>query len=195
MIKKSAKTYFKGFAAGVIISIVLLRTYPSIYHIFTGALTKKLEIQRQIIPSLSLMLIVNNTIAALICAFGGYGFTKIYLKRGIEKERLYSFTLNIFPVMVLFSSGFVVGAFLPLFINDLTSYFALLLPHGIFELPATILSGSVGFDLAETTDQIKRSIKIFEKKIDNTIKTKKKEYAMIIILIVIGGILEGVWPL
>ncbi|MEE8358352.1 MAG: stage II sporulation protein M [Candidatus Hydrothermarchaeales archaeon] len=195
MIKKSAKTYFKGFAAGVIVSIVLLRTYPSIYHIFTGALTKKLEIQRQIIPSLPLMLIVNNTIAALICAFGGYGFTKVYLKRGIEKERLYSFTLNIFPVIVLFSSGFVVGAFLPPFINDLTSYFALLLPHGIFELPATILSGSIGFDIADTAHQISRSIEIFAEKIEYKIKSKKNEYVTILILIALGGILEGVWPL
>lgn len=84
---------------------------------------------------------------------------------------------------------------MPPFIKDLASYFSLLLPHGIFELPATILSGSIGFDIAGVSPQIIDSIKIFEERIDYMLKSKMGEYKVVLILIIIGGILEGVWPL
>ncbi|MFQ5888192.1 MAG: stage II sporulation protein M, partial [Candidatus Hydrothermarchaeales archaeon] len=183
MIKKSAKTYLTGFIMGVMISAVLLKTFPSIYYAFTEALAKKLEIQQKIIPSLPLMLIANNILASLICAFGGYFFVKIYLKRDIKRPNLYHITLSIFPIFVLFTSGFVLGAFLPPFIKDLASYFSLLLPHGIFELPATILSGSIGFDIAGVSPQIIDSIKIFEERIDYMLKSKMGEYKVVLILI------------
>lgn len=195
MIKKSALTYFLGFITGVMLSIVLLKTFPSIYHLFTGALVKKLEIQKQIIPNLPLMLIVNNILASLICAFGGYAFAKLYLHREIKGANLYHVTLNIFPVFVLFVSGFVLGAFLPPFIKDLSTYFSLLLPHGIFELPAIILSGSIGFDIASTSPQIIDSLEKFEERIDDMLNNKRREYMAVVILLVIGGILEGIWPL
>ena len=135
MIKKSALTYFTGFISGVILSIILLKTFPSIYHLLKGALIKKLEIQKQIIPSLPLMLITNNLLASLICAIGGYTLAKIYLQRDVKKQNIYYTTLHIFPILVLFFSGFALGAFLPPFINNLPSYFSLILPHGLSYLP------------------------------------------------------------
>ena len=55
-----------------------------------------------------------------------------------------------------------------------------------------ILSGSIGFEIANLSPQINSSLDVFEKKIDEKIKEKKWEYLLVIILIIIGGILEAI---
>ncbi|MFQ6136827.1 MAG: stage II sporulation protein M [Candidatus Hydrothermarchaeales archaeon] len=192
MIKRSALTYFLGFFTGAVVSAILLKIFPSIYQAFIGILAKKIQIQRQLIPNLPLMLITNNILASLICAFGGYGISKVYLHRNANSSRLYYLTLYIFPIFILFTSGFVLGAFFTPFIGDLAKFFNLLFPHGIFELPAVILSGSIGFDIGEGSIRSLYDIEVFRDDIDQIAKGKVGEYKAVIALIVIGGLLEGV---
>lgn len=80
-------------------------------------------------------LLLNNWIAMLFCIL--YGFIPFLF----------------LPILILFSNSYLIGVMGAYYaINGLpaTAFLAGILPHGIFELPALVLSASMGFTLCLT---------------------------------------------
>ncbi len=168
MIKKSIKIFLIGFISGATASSISVLLFPDIYYAFLKLLGKKIEAQASIARSLPLAIILNNIVASFLCSYGGLIFTKIFLILGsgspkllrklaffdstvasIPDERLrYYLPLHIFPIFILFLNGSVLGAFFIFYIQNVEKYFGALLPHSYFELPAIILSGAIGFEIA-----------------------------------------------
>lgn len=78
-----------------------------------------------------IVLLLNNGIKALVTSFAG-------LMAGIP------------PFIFLWGNGFIVGILGALFQEEghLLDFFIGITPHGIFEIPALMLSGAVGFKLS-----------------------------------------------
>ena len=59
---------------------------------------------------------------------------------------------GIFPFLVLFSNGFLLGLMLNFTrsVFGWPSFFALILPHGIFEIPAALLACAAGLKIGKT---------------------------------------------
>jgi uncharacterized membrane protein SpoIIM required for sporulation len=212
MLKKSASMFIIGFASGVIVSSLLILTFPWIYYAFLELLARKVEVQCNIISEPKIMIPTNNILAALVCTFGGYCVSKIYLflntkktsklakkislldkqARNIPEEYLkYHLVLYIFPVFILFLNGFVLGAFFVLYIEAIDLYFTRLLPHGFFEFPAIIISGALGLEIARESCTSLVNLEEFKKRIDGIAKNKAWKFMFVIALLIIGGVLEA----
>lgn len=74
---------------------------------------------------------INNLKAALILSFGG-----VLTLGGLSFLNL---TLNGVKLGALFYESLI--------LNDLRTFFLLVLPHGIFEIPALIIAGAAGFKI------------------------------------------------
>lgn len=211
MIRKSIKIFLIGFVSGVIASSILVLLFPSIYYAFLKLLAKKIQAQSSIVGSLPLAVILNNFIASFLCSYGGFVFTRIFLllksspsaflrKLAIFDERVstispeklkHYLSLYIFPVFILFLNGFVLGAFFVFYIQNLEKYFVALLPHGYFELPAIILSGSIGLEIADRAISHPGDLEEFGRELNALARNKLLKYLAVIALLGIGGILEG----
>ncbi|MDR9797274.1 stage II sporulation protein M [Aeribacillus pallidus] len=68
-------------------------------------------------------------------------------------HKLYLFTFGIFTAALLLVNDFLVGVSILHSLqhgNDLIYIVTALVPHGIFEIPAMIIAGSIGFKLIDT---------------------------------------------
>lgn len=206
MIKKSFKIFLTGFVCGTTISFILLSVFPGLLDLFLKLLVKKIEVQREIFPVKSLFVVIsiNNILAATICAYGGYIFTRLFmlfespsssfLKKlslldrrinELQNEQLkYYLYLNIFPVFVLLLNGFILGMLLVvLYSGNPLGYVRGLLPHGALELPAIILAGSVGLSIAESIHS--------KKQLGRIARERLKVYGFAVLLILAAGFLES----
>lgn len=211
MIRKSIKIFLIGFVSGATASSISVLLFPGIYYAFLKLLAKKIQAQSSLVKSMPLAIILNNFIASFICSYGGFICTRIFLSlkssssvflrklaifdkrmNAISPEKLkYYLSLHIFPVFVLFLNGFVLGAFFIFYIQNLEKYYSGLFPHAYFELPAIILSGSIGLEIAHRAISSVEDLEKFERELNALARGKLLKYLVVIALLVAGGILEG----
>ena len=199
MIIKSAKIYLAGFVAGTVFCFLLIKTFPEVYLAFIKFLIGKIAAQVEFGKSFHLnipaVIILNNVSASFITSYGGTLLTRIcmYIKMGGGTMKAYYLLLYTFPVFVLFLNGFVLGAFLLLYLTyyseSVSRYLAALFPHGIFEIPGIILAGSIGLKIAELGKL--ETVSELKNRINNVVKGTFSRYLFVVALLVIGGIIEG----
>ncbi len=209
MMERSIKIYTFGFIVGIVVCFVLVLAYPPFYYAFLVALMKKAEMQTEALGgSRVLSISLNNVVASLLAAYGGYILSRIFFSlnsnalyvqprilgmldsksKAVPIEKLkYYLALYSLPSFVLFINGFVLGAFFVLYTENLGGYFANLLPHGLFEVPAILVSGSIGYIIAEG---------VFgdgdlKEKLDAIAKKQVPRYFLVLELLVIGALLEA----
>jgi hypothetical protein len=212
MIKRSAILYLSGFAAGVLACLVVISVYPPLYHWFLELLRRKVESQSNLIEDPALMIGTNNLFASFMLAYGGYLMARAflwldtdetsdllrllrYLDRTLQDigENHLKFYLALFavPVGILFLNGFVLGAFFVLYIQDLEAYFAYLLPHGYFEIPAILLAGSIGLEIAYRGKAALPAFEGFKQAISREAASEMGRFLVVVIMVVIGANLEA----
>ncbi len=211
MIKKSLKIFFAGFVSGALIGLILLLLFPGIYYAFLELLGRKIEAQASVTKSMSLAIIFNNLAASFLCSYGGFVFTWIFLIFGngvpkllrklefldstvasIPDERLrYYLPLYIFPTFILLLNGFVLGAFFIFYLQNLEKYYGGLFPHAYFELPAIILSGSIGLEIADKAISNVEDLEKFKRELNALAKGRILKYCLVVVLLVIGGVVES----
>lgn len=212
MIEKSLRIYIFGFTIGVIICFILVLTYPSLYYAFLALLLKKEDVQEEVAEALggnlAISIGLNNILASLLCAYGGYLATMTFLRfktstsqtmvrilryldekiASLPRDRVkYYLALYVFPTFILFVNGFVLGAFFILYNENLESYFSNLMPHGFFEIPAILLSGSIGLSIAEDSVFSEGDLR---EKLNNKAQKQLLNYALVVELLVISALLE-----
>ena len=194
---KSAKIYLAGFVAGTVFCFLLIRTFPEIYLAFIELLIRKMEVQMEFGKSFHLgiptVIILNNVSASFIMSYGGTLLCRIYmaLKEGTVKACY--LLLHVFPVLVLFLNGFVLGAFLLMYLTYYSErvfeFLAGLFPHGIFEIPGIILAGAIGLRIAELGRL--ENVAELKNRMNGAAKGTLGRYVIVVALLVIGGIMEG----
>jgi stage II sporulation protein M len=107
--------------------------------------------------------------------------------------KTYYLFLHLFPVFILFLNGFVLGAFLLLYLTYYSErvfeFLAALFPHGVFEIPGIILAGSIGLKIAELGKL--ETVQELKNRMNNVVKGTFSRYLVVVALLVIGGIMEG----
>ena len=197
MIVKSAKIYLFGFITGTAICFALIHTFPQVYLAFINLLIRKIEVQMEFGEGLHLnipaVIILNNVSASLIMSYGGAVLSKIRMVVGGSTVRSYYLLLHTFPVVILFLNGFVLGAFLipylTYFHERVLWFLSRLLPHGVFEIPGIIISGSIGLRIAELGKL--ESVAELKNRMNKTALSTWRAYILAVFLLVIGGIIEG----
>lgn len=129
------------------------------------------------INSATFRIILNNLAAASITALGPYGLGR-FLKINRSDPEGMTF-LYMTPTLILFLNGFSAGYFTGSLIGQFTPLLIAqsILPHGVLEIPAIIISGAIGFTNVE--------------ELDNQRLFGKKFLPLILILILVGGYVEG----
>ena len=180
MLKKSLGIYTAGLVFGVLSSAVLIAVYPALYFAFLEFLRQKIESQSRLVENLSLMIILNNLLAAGIASFGGVGVSKIVnlFDRGIARRKA---LLSAIPTGVLFVNGEVLGLLAVLYRENISLYLYGIFPHGFFEIPAIILSGSIGLEISEESQD----------SLIAAARTKIRRFTAVVLLLIVGGVLEG----
>ena len=187
MLKRSAAIYTGGFLFGLLSSALIIAFYPSLYEAFLEFLRRRVETQNAFIENFTLMIIVNNLLAASIASFGGVGVSKlvnIFSPKAAKNKAL----LYFLPVGILFVNGEVLGLLAALFAEHIPRFLSGIFPHGLFEIPAILLSGAIGLDTSERSRKIKGS---YQKGLNRLTKTSLRRFTVAAVLIVVGGILEG----
>jgi uncharacterized membrane protein SpoIIM required for sporulation len=187
MLKRSATIYLGGFLFGLVSSAIIIAVYPSLYNAFLEFLRRKVEAQSMMIENFTLMIIANNLIAASIASFGGVAVSKLVnlfdSKTAMNKAILY-----FLPVGILFVNGEVLGLLAALYMEHIPRLLSGIFPHGFFEIPAIILSGSIGLEISEES---RESVEVFQNELSRLAKNKAWRFTVVAILIIIGGVLEG----
>jgi uncharacterized membrane protein SpoIIM required for sporulation len=197
MIVKSAKIYLAGFITGTLLCFVLIHTFPQVYLAFINLLIKKIEAQvefgRAFHLNISAVIILNNVSASFIMSYGGIILSKIRMAINRGNMGSYYLLLRAFPVFILFLNGFVLGAFLVLYLTyyneKMFEFLAAILPHGSFEIPGIILSGAIGLKIAELGKL--ESVSELKNRMSDAAKSTLQRYLVAVALLVIGGIIEG----
>ncbi|MDI6654907.1 MAG: stage II sporulation protein M, partial [Candidatus Hydrothermarchaeota archaeon] len=91
---------------------------------------------------------------------------------------------------ILFLNGFVLGAFFIFYIQNLEKYYGGLFLHGYFELPAIILSGSIGLEIAGKAISSVGDLEKFRRELNVLAGGKILKYFLVVALLIVGGILE-----
>jgi uncharacterized membrane protein SpoIIM required for sporulation len=187
MLKRSATLYSVGFLFGFFVSGVLVIIYPSLYSAFLEFLRQKAVAQSKVITNHSLMIILNNLVAAGLAAFGGVGVSKIVnlFDGEIAKNKTILYFL---PGGILFVNGEVLGLLAVFYRQHVSQFLAGIFPHGFFEIPAIILSGAIGLDISEKSQ---RATGDFQENLTLQARGNIAKFALVVILIIIGGVLEG----
>ncbi len=186
MIKKSFSIFSFGFIFGTVLSLFL----PFSYQFFIEALKEKVEMQSIISKNFLFTIIFNNIFASFMCSFGSYFLSRLFVFLKSD-DRSLKISLFLFPYSILFINGLVLGIFLGHFLFlDLSMFIYGIFPHGIFEIPAIILSGAIGIEIGSRGVLFinERNRLITETKI--IAKKKIKEYILVIFLLLIAGIIE-----
>ncbi|MFQ5801194.1 MAG: stage II sporulation protein M, partial [Candidatus Hydrothermarchaeales archaeon] len=124
---------------------------------------------------------------AAIASFGGTGVSKIVniFDNEIARKKVILYFL---PVGILFVNGGVLGFFAVLYKEHVYRYLAGIFPHGFFEIPAIILSGAIGLAISEETQGTGVD---FQRDLNGVVKRKLSRFGIVVLLIIIGGLLEG----
>lgn len=183
MIKKSLKIFIFGLLLGTLLSII----FPSIYTFIFGALQEKTGIQSKVIKNPFLGIFINNVIASFISAYGGVFLTKIFILLESDKKSI-KYSLFVFPYSILLLNGFILG----IFFGHLGAirFIKGIFPHGIFEIPAIILSGSIGIEIGEKSLRYIDNREYLKEKIIFIAKENIKNYFVVVLLLLIAGFLE-----
>jgi stage II sporulation protein M len=197
MIIKSAKIYLAGFITGTIFCFLLIHTFPQVYLAFINLLIRKIEAQvefgRAFHLNVPAIIILNNVSASFIMSYGGVLLSKMRMVISGSTMRSYYLLLHTFPVLILFLNGFVLGAFLILYLTyyheKILEFLAALLPHGVFEIPGIILSGAIGLGIAGLGKL--ESVSELKNRMSDVAKGTLGRYLVAVALLVIGGIIEG----
>lgn len=194
---KSAKIYLAGFITGTIFCFLLIHTFPQVYLALINLLIRKIEAQMEFGKAfhlnVSAVIILNNVSASFIMSYGGVLLSKIRMAMNGGTMGSYYLLLRTFPVLILFLNGFVLGAFLILYLTyyheRVFEFLAALFPHGVFEIPGIILAGAIGLKIAE----LGKSGNVLELKsrLNKVVKGTLRQYIAVVVLLVIGGIIEG----
>jgi uncharacterized membrane protein SpoIIM required for sporulation len=207
MILRSAKTFAFGYILGVFLGVAVKTLLPGLYLYLLYLLEKKVTTQSAIAGGYSMGVFLNNLLASLMCSYGGYFTTRIFLKlktpgspgvrklsflegrvKSLQNEELkYFLSLHTLPVFILGFNGLVLGFLLILYASQLPEYLGGILPHGFFELPAIILAGSIGYFIAEA---IFASPEDFKKELNVRALKEVPRYAMVLLLLAAGAYLE-----
>jgi uncharacterized membrane protein SpoIIM required for sporulation len=187
MLRRSAGIYLAGFLFGVVSSAVLLVVYPSLNQALFEFLRQKVTAQSRVIQNPALMIIANNIIASAIASFGGVGISNIVnlIYPATARKKAFLYTL---PVVILFVNGEGLGLLLVLYRERLPLYLSGIFPHGFFEIPAIILSGSIGLEISEASQKPGGD---FQRNLNKLFKAKLPKFSLVLIFIIIGGFLEG----
>lgn len=105
-------------------------------HEFTGEVVR--ELSRELTPILE-SLSANPLLAVLLVFMNNL------------RVALISFFLGptlLVPILVLYINGYILGAFLTHSPNSLAYNLLLIIPHGIIELPAIVMSASLGASIS-----------------------------------------------
>lgn len=197
MIIKSAKIYLAGFITGTIFCFLLIHTFPQVYLALINLLIRKIEAQMEFGKAFHLnfsaVIILNNISASFIMSYGGVLLSKIRMAINGGTMGSYYLLLRTFPVLILFLNGFVLGAFLILYLTYyheiLFEFLAALFPHGVFEIPGIILAGAIGLKIAELGKVESESE--LKNRMGDVAKGTLYRYLVVVALLVIGGIIEG----
>lgn len=207
-ILKSIKIFIYGALAGVALSLLIGIVAPELKSLILLLLRAKIEAQESLVRDVGVAILLNNLFASLLCSYGGFFTTKAFLRLGsgsdarlrilrrldprlrhVKEESLkFYLSLFIFPVFILFLNGAVLGFLFGFFIHSPAEYFARLNSHGITELPAIILSGSIGLRIGER--MLPRLNTDFEKELTVEVKQSLKIYVYVIILLAVSAYLE-----
>ncbi|GBE18156.1 hypothetical protein BMS3Abin16_00748 [archaeon BMS3Abin16] len=187
MLKRSAAIYFGGFLFGLLSSALIITLYPSLYEAFLEFLRRRVETQSAFIENFTLMIIVNNLLAASIASFGGVGvskFVNIFSPKAAKNKAL----LYFLPVGILFVNGEVLGLLAALFAEHIPRFLSGIFPHGFFEIPAILLSGAIGLEISEESKNFEEN---FQTDLNNHAKQSLKKFTIVVLLIIIGAMLES----
>jgi uncharacterized membrane protein SpoIIM required for sporulation len=187
MLRRSASIYGAGFLFGIISSAIIILVYPALYQAFLDFLRRKVEVQGALIQNFTLMLIANNLLAAGMASFGGTAVSKVVNFFDPETARNKAI-LYALPVGILFVNGEVLGLLAVLFIENISRFLSGIFPHGFFEIPAIILSGSIGLELSEESQGYTND---FQSNLNRLVRGRLKKFGIVVLLIIIGGALEG----
>lgn len=170
----SAIIFFASIIIGVLIGYFLADFMRSFLTIFADQLRSQVEIS-------TVSIFMHNLRAALITYIGG--------------------VIGIVPALALFGNGFVLGSLVGYLMHggilnhsslNLVDILSYILPHGIFEIPAYIITGAAGFRL---TTVITGSINNRRGKTYSDNHQKFKDslalLAIAVILFVIAAIIEA----
>lgn len=208
MILRSLRTFSLGLLFGFLLGLGVKFLLPGLYDYFLFLLEKKTRVQSSAVGSYSMAILLNNAFASFLCAYGGYFITRLFLlfnsssspflrKLSLLDKRIaflheaalkYYLSLHSLPFFILFFNGFVLGTLFVLYSSRPMEYFHGLLPHGLFEIPAILLAGSIGYSVGEA---------VFSKSMDLknalTIRVKKQmpKFLIVLGLIIIAAFLEA----
>ncbi len=167
---KSFRLFALGYASGFAVFALMSITLPQLRQLLLAMLTAKVQSQEALLGSAGYGVFINNLLASLLCSYGGFFATIAFLRLGSDSDprlrhlrrldrRLgevgdealkFYLSLFTFPVFILFLNGAVLGFLLGFFVHSPGEYFARLMPHALTELPAILLSGSIGLKIAES---------------------------------------------
>ncbi len=187
MLKRSAGIYLGGFVFGVGSSALIITIYPSFYYAFLNFLTRKVEAQSAVVGNFTLMIIANNLVAAGIASYGGTLLSKVFnlINGATARNKVLLFAL---PAGILFVNGEVLGLLAVLYVENISAFIAGVTPHGLLEIPAIILSGSIGMEISEESQ---KGLGDFQPMLNQIAAGKLPRFAIAAALLIIGGILEG----
>lgn len=123
-------------------------------------------------------IILNNMVAAGVTAFGPIMASRLLGIKSRDDFKGMAF-LYMFPVMILFINGMLTGYYLGILSKTVSviDLVASIAPHGIFEIPAIIIAGAVGF----------KNIDALEDKIIHG----KRLFLLALTLLSVGAVVEG----
>lgn len=168
-IKITSIVFLASIITGIFLSFFLgeTRVQEIIDSVFADLVT---EFQNKDLLSLIISIFEHNLIAAAIII----GLGVIY---------------KFLPTLVIFSNGMLLGLVLSSSViylgTRLDEILLMLIPHGIFEIPAIILEGALGFKLsriAKTNNFVGRI---------KALLNSQKELTLIITLLLLAAIIEG----
>ena len=208
-ILKSIKIFIYGALAGVALSLLIGIVAPELKSLILLLLRAKIEAQESLVRDVGVAILLNNLFASLLCSYGGFFTTKAFLRLGsgsdarlrilrrldprlrhVKEESLkFYLSLFIFPVFILFLNGAVLGFLFGFYTDSPGEYLQRLYPHVIAELPAIILSGSIGLRIAGALLPWLNTN--FEKMLTIEVKESLRVYTLVLGLLFIGAYLEA----
>lgn len=209
MILRSLRTFTLGLISGLLLGLVVKFFLPEVYHYLLSLLERKTQAQAIAVGSYSLAILLNNSLASFLCAYGGYFTTRVFLLINSQRSSLflkklsfldrriltlrstelrYYLSLYALPVFILFFNGSVLGSLFALYATNPKGYFLGLLPHGFFEIPAILLAGSIGYTIAEA---IFAKSADFEAELTRRAMSQVYKYLIVLGLLIAGALLEA----
>lgn len=209
-VKESIKLLVLGLMGGLAIHLGFSLLFPELRDFILMLLKSRSRAQESFVEEApGLGIFINNLLASLLCSYGGVLNTAIFIRlksksdprlRALAKldkrvlkvseERL-RFYLSLFtiPVFILLFTGLTLG-FISGFYTGSPGLFVLrLYPHGIAELPAIVISGSVGLSIAESA--LREMNRNFSKAMLREAKHSLKFYAVVPPLLALAAYLEA----